>query len=225
MRNAFATLNNPYDKPNQFILTRENNLRNKVNANPSIVTILSVFVNITLTHDPVSFVVLLNFVLINDIYSTTNHQIGMIDKYLLGIVINQKKNIYIFPMASAIVSSKIKMLVPAGNARPTPPIGPILGQRGLKAIDFCKQFNEFTKKYEVDTPIPTILTMQPDRKFTFSCNMPPTTWLLKRAAKIDKGAAKPKHEIADPFVKVLLLLVVVLELKLYHNYLKEENLN
>ncbi|CAB5203566.1 unnamed protein product [Rhizophagus irregularis] len=128
-------------------------------------------------------------------------------------------------MASAIVSSKIKMLVPAGNARPTPPIGPILGQRGLKAIDFCKQFNEFTKKYEVDTPIPTILTMQPDRKFTFSCNMPPTTWLLKRAAKIDKGAAKPKHEIADPFVKVLLLLVVVLELKLYHNYLKEENLN
>ncbi|PKY39791.1 ribosomal protein L11 [Rhizophagus diaphanus] len=99
-------------------------------------------------------------------------------------------------MASAIVSSKIKMLVPAGNARPTPPIGPILGQRGLKAIDFCKQFNEFTKKYEVDTPIPTILTMQPDRKFTFTCNMPPTTWLLKRAAKIDKGAAKPKHEIA-----------------------------
>ncbi|PKC75840.1 ribosomal protein L11 [Rhizophagus irregularis] len=81
-------------------------------------------------------------------------------------------------MASAIVSSKIKMLVPAGNARPTPPIGPILGQRGLKAIDFCKQFNEFTKKYEVDTPIPTILTMQPD------------------PAKIDKGAAKPKHEIA-----------------------------
>lgn len=51
---------------------RENNLRNKVNANPSIVTILSVFVNITLTHDPVSFVVLLNFVLINDIYSVSS---------------------------------------------------------------------------------------------------------------------------------------------------------
>jgi large subunit ribosomal protein L11 len=98
-------------------------------------------------------------------------------------------------MAATSTVSKIKMLVPAGNARPTPPIGPILGQRGLKAIDFCKQFNEFTKKYEVDTPIPTIITMKPDRKFTFTCNMPPTTWLLKRAAKIDKGATKPKHEV------------------------------
>ncbi|RIA94593.1 ribosomal protein L11 [Glomus cerebriforme] len=91
--------------------------------------------------------------------------------------------------------AKIRALVPAGNARPTPPIGPMLGQRGLKAIDFCKQFNEVTKKYEVDTPIPTIITPQPDRKFTFTCNMPPTSWLLKRAAKIEKGAAKPKHEI------------------------------
>ncbi|CAG8433939.1 17965_t:CDS:1 [Funneliformis caledonium] len=92
--------------------------------------------------------------------------------------------------------SKIKILVPAGKATPTPPIGPALGQRGVKAIDFCKQFNELTKNYELDTPIPTIIQIQPDRKFTFMCNMPPTAWLLKRAARIEKGAAKPKHEIA-----------------------------
>ncbi|CAG8554307.1 16374_t:CDS:1 [Acaulospora colombiana] len=90
---------------------------------------------------------------------------------------------------------KIRCLVPAGKASPTPPIGPTLGQRGVKAIDFCRQFNERTKKYETDVPIPTIITINPDRTFTFITRLPPVSWFLKRAAGVEKGSSKPGIEI------------------------------
>ncbi|CAG8454992.1 8314_t:CDS:1 [Paraglomus brasilianum] len=91
--------------------------------------------------------------------------------------------------------SQIRILLSAAKAAPTPPLGPALGQRGVKAIDFCRAFNERTKHFIPDTPIPTSITVKPDRTVSFITKLPPTTWLLKQAAGIEKGAAKPGSEI------------------------------
>ncbi|KAI8092574.1 50S ribosomal protein L11 [Halteromyces radiatus] len=89
----------------------------------------------------------------------------------------------------------VRLLVSAGKASPQPPVGPALGARGVKSMDFCKQFNDKTKHIITDTPVPTVITIKPDRTFTFVTKTPPTTFLLKRAAGIDKGASKPGTEI------------------------------
>jgi large subunit ribosomal protein L11 len=89
----------------------------------------------------------------------------------------------------------VRLLVSAGKASPQPPVGPALGARGVKSMDFCKQFNDKTKHIVTDTPVPTVITIKPDRTFTFITKTPPTTFLLKRAAGIDKGAQKPGSEI------------------------------
>nr|CAG8453160.1 11670_t:CDS:1 [Entrophospora candida]CAG8597348.1 13795_t:CDS:1 [Entrophospora candida] len=90
--------------------------------------------------------------------------------------------------------AQVKCLIPAGKATPQPPLSATLGQRGIKVMEFCKLFNERTKKFEVGTLIPTRIKINPDRTFTFETNLPPVTWLLKRAAKIEKGASKAGHE-------------------------------
>ena len=91
--------------------------------------------------------------------------------------------------------SRVRCIVPAGNATPQPPLSATLGQRGVKVMDFCKMFNERTKHFEVGTPIPTHINIKPDRTFTFETRLPPVTWLLKHVAKVEKGAAKPGHDI------------------------------
>ncbi|KXS09218.1 ribosomal protein L11 [Gonapodya prolifera JEL478] len=93
--------------------------------------------------------------------------------------------------AKAVQSKTIafKLLVPAAKAAPTPPVGPALGQRGVKSIDFCKQFNDATKHIVPGTPIPTRITVKPDRSFSFITKAPQTAWLLMRAAGIEKGSA------------------------------------
>ncbi|RUS20127.1 50S ribosomal protein L11 [Endogone sp. FLAS-F59071] len=91
--------------------------------------------------------------------------------------------------------SLLKILVPAGKATPSPPVGPALGQRGVKSIDFCKQFNDRTKDILPDTPIPTVISIKPDRTFTFVTKSPPTTYLLKKAAGVEKGASKTGTEV------------------------------
>jgi large subunit ribosomal protein L11 len=88
----------------------------------------------------------------------------------------------------------VRLLVLAGKASPQPPVGPALGAHGVKSMDFCKQFNDKTKHIIVDTPIPTVITIKPDRTFTFITKTPPTAYLLKRAAGIDKGATKDGTE-------------------------------
>ncbi|KAI9497979.1 50S ribosomal protein L11 [Zychaea mexicana] len=88
----------------------------------------------------------------------------------------------------------VRILVSAGKASPSPPVGPALGARGVKSMDFCKQFNDKTKHIVPETPIPTVITIKPDRTFTFVTKTPPTTFLLKRAAGIHKGAQKPGSE-------------------------------
>ncbi|KAI7871169.1 50S ribosomal protein L11 [Spinellus fusiger] len=90
----------------------------------------------------------------------------------------------------------VRLLVSAGKASPSPPVGPALGARGVKAMDFCKQFNDKTKHIVPETPIPTMITIKPDRTFTFVTKSPPTTFLLKRAAGITKGASSPGTEVA-----------------------------
>ena len=96
-------------------------------------------------------------------------------------------------MAKKIVGF-IKLQVPAGKANPAPPIGPALGQRGLNIMEFCKAFNARTKGVEPGLPIPVVITAFADKSFTFIMKTPPATILIKKAAKIQKGSARPHTE-------------------------------
>ncbi|KAF8520107.1 mitochondrial 54S ribosomal protein YmL19 [Gautieria morchelliformis] len=89
----------------------------------------------------------------------------------------------------------VRLLLAAGKASPTPPIGPALGARGVRAMDFCKEFNARTAHLQVGIPTPTLVTIQPDRTFTFITKTPPVTYFLKKTSGIEKGAAKPGHEV------------------------------
>jgi len=91
------------------------------------------------------------------------------------------------------VMALIKLQVTAGKANPSPPIGPALGQHGVNIMDFCKAFNARTAKEE-GMIIPVVITVYQDRTFTFVTKTPPASVLLKKAAKIAKGAADPKRE-------------------------------
>jgi large subunit ribosomal protein L11 len=88
----------------------------------------------------------------------------------------------------------IKLQVKAGEANPSPPVGPALGQRGLNIMEFCKAFNAATQKVEKGLPIPVIITAYSDRSFTFITKTPPATVLLMKAAGLDKGSPRPNTE-------------------------------
>ena len=88
----------------------------------------------------------------------------------------------------------IKLQIPAGAANPAPPVGPALGQHGVNIMDFCKQFNEKTRKLEQGVPIPVVLTVYEDRTFTFITKMPPMAALIKKAAGLAKGSGVPNKE-------------------------------
>ena len=89
------------------------------------------------------------------------------------------------------ITGYIKLQVPAGTANPSPPIGPALGQRGVNIMEFCKAFNAATNELEKGMPIPTIITVYADRSFSFETKTPPATFLLKKAARLQKGATEP----------------------------------
>jgi large subunit ribosomal protein L11 len=93
-------------------------------------------------------------------------------------------------MAKKIVGY-VKLQVPAGKANPSPPIGPALGQRGLNIMEFCKAFNAQTQGMEPGLPIPVVITAFADKTFTFIMKTPPASILIKKAAKVDKGSARP----------------------------------
>jgi large subunit ribosomal protein L11 len=90
------------------------------------------------------------------------------------------------------VMALIKLQVEAGKANPSPPIGPALGQHGVNIMDFCKAFNARTANDE-GMIIPVVITVYQDRSFTFITKTPPAAVLLKKAAKIAKGADDPKR--------------------------------
>ena len=94
------------------------------------------------------------------------------------------------------IAGYIKLQVPAGAATPSPPIGPALGQRGLNIMEFCKAFNAATQEMEKNTPIPTIITAYADKSFTFEMKLPPVTFFIKQALKLQSGSKKPGHDSA-----------------------------
>ena len=89
------------------------------------------------------------------------------------------------------VSAYIKLQVPAGQANPSPPVGPALGQHGVNIMEFCKAFNAKTQKMENGMPIPVIITVYADRSFSFITKTPPAAVLLRKAAGIPKGSGEP----------------------------------
>jgi len=95
-------------------------------------------------------------------------------------------------MAKKVIAS-IKLQVQAGKATPSPPIGPALGQHGVNIMEFCKAYNALTQNQE-GMIIPVVITVYADKSFTFITKTPPTSVLLKQAAKIAKGAGDPKRE-------------------------------
>ena len=89
------------------------------------------------------------------------------------------------------IQGYLKLQVPAGSASPSPPIGPALGQRGLNIMDFCKAFNAQTLEMEYGAPVPVTITIFQDKSFTFVMKTPPASFLLKKAAGLQKGGATP----------------------------------
>jgi large subunit ribosomal protein L11 len=106
-------------------------------------------------------------------------------------------------MAKKVVGS-LKLQVKAGQANPSPPIGPALGQRGINIMEFCKAFNAKTQDMEPGAPVPTIITYYADKSFSFEMKTPPASFFLKKAAGLKpvgkrnrpKGSEKPGRDIA-----------------------------
>ena len=94
------------------------------------------------------------------------------------------------------VSAYIKLQVPAGQANPSPPVGPALGQHGVNIMEFCKAFNAATQSLEAGMPVPVVITVYSDRSFTYITKTPPAAILLKKAAGLQKGSGTPNtHKV------------------------------
>ena len=89
------------------------------------------------------------------------------------------------------VETYLKLQVPAGEANPSPPVGPALGQAGINIMEFCKAFNAETQGAEKGMPIPVVITVYNDRSFTYVTKTPPASVLLKKAAGLQKGSGEP----------------------------------
>jgi large subunit ribosomal protein L11 len=92
------------------------------------------------------------------------------------------------------VQAYIKLQVAAGKANPSPPVGPALGQHGVNIMEFCKAFNAQTQSMEAGMPVPVVITVYADRSFTFITKTPPAAVLLKKAASLKSGSARPNTE-------------------------------
>ena len=93
------------------------------------------------------------------------------------------------------IEGYLKLQVPAGQANPSPPIGPALGQRGINIMEFCKAFNASSQNMDQGAPIPTVITIYQDKSFTFETKTPPASYFLKKAAKLNKGSGEPGREL------------------------------
>lgn len=92
------------------------------------------------------------------------------------------------------ITAYVRLQVPAGQANPSPPVGPALGQHGVNIMEFCKAFNAHTQKMEQGLPIPVVVTVYADRSFTFITKTPPAAVLLKKAVGIEKGSSVPNTQ-------------------------------
>ncbi len=94
------------------------------------------------------------------------------------------------------IEGYLKLQVPAGNASPSPPIGPALGQRGLNIMEFCKAFNAKTQEMEKNSPVPVEITIFADKSFTFEMKQPPMSYFIKKALNLQSGSKEPGRESA-----------------------------
>ncbi len=94
------------------------------------------------------------------------------------------------------IQGYVKLQVPAGQANPSPPIGPALGQQGVNIMEFCKAFNAATQKEAAGTPIPVVITVYADRSFSFIMKLPPVSYFLKQAIGLKKGSSNPGKDVA-----------------------------
>ena len=98
------------------------------------------------------------------------------------------------------ISGYVKLQVPAGQASPSPPIGPALGQAGLNIMDFCKSFNSQTEKLEKGMPCPVVITVFQDKSFEFIVKKPPASFYIKKEVNIKKGSGQTG--IAEPVASI-----------------------
>lgn len=99
------------------------------------------------------------------------------------------------------IEGYIKLMVPAGTANPSPPLGPALGQRGVNIMEFTKAFNAKTESLEKGMPIPTVITVYADKSFTFTTKTPPASYYLKKMAGKDKGSTEPSRIVGGTVTK------------------------
>ena len=92
------------------------------------------------------------------------------------------------------IDAYVKLQVPAGQANPSPPLGPALGQRGVNIMEFCRSFNAETQNLEPGMPIPCVITVYADRSFSYVTRTPPASVLLRQALGLDKGSPTPNTD-------------------------------
>ncbi len=115
-------------------------------------------------------------------------------------------------MAKKVVGT-IELMLPAQQASPAPPVGPALGQHGVNIMDFVKQFNDASKDLEPGTVVPVVITVYQDRSFSFVMKTPPVSFLLKKAAGIQKGASDPKRQKVGKVTRDQLMEIAKLKIK------------
>jgi large subunit ribosomal protein L11 len=111
------------------------------------------------------------------------------------------------------ITGYIKLQVPAGNATPSPPLGPALGQRGVNIMEFCKAFNAATGELEKGMPTPVIITVFADKSFAFVTKTPPASFLIKRAANLKSGSKEPGKLSAGKIARSKLAEIAELKMK------------
>ena len=99
------------------------------------------------------------------------------------------------------IDGYIKLQIPAGQANPSPPVGPALGQKGVNIMEFCKAFNAATQSSEPGMPIPVVITVYADKSFTFLTKSPPTSFFIKKVAKLKKGSKTPGKSVISSISK------------------------
>lgn len=105
------------------------------------------------------------------------------------------------------IDGYIKLEIPAGQANPSPPVGPALGQRGLNIMEFCKAFNAATQNMEQGVPTPVIITVYQDHTFSFVMKTPPASYFLRKAAGLEKGAATAGRESVGQVTRAQLKVI------------------
>ncbi|MGB9873468.1 MAG: 50S ribosomal protein L11 [Hydrogenobacter sp.] len=111
------------------------------------------------------------------------------------------------------VSAVVELMLPAQQATPAPPVGPALGQHGVNIMEFVKQFNAASKEFEPGTVVPVVITIYQDRSFTFVMKTPPASYLLKKAAKVQKGSGDPKKQKVGKITVEQLREIATIKLK------------